>query len=299
MWNFDAVIIQLMLTHHSKSIDWIITASKFHILYRVGQTQLGSFWSLITNPSNNTRENGKVPFVVDRWQPLEDGHKTETCSGYWIKYSNQCCVRRKPWTWSVLVVLGIVDPDTFADVTEPRSLRLLYRFLMETTSHTHFMSGCWERRRRGTPHRCSLRQSEVGTEKWYSHKCTSRWIPHSTKMKRASSQLWKKATLLDWRSYRIFCLPISVWSALPVRHCLPTHLATSLAGMRFEVVCFVSGTCNTRTVTVLPSIILFSCSFHVGFPFVPCFPGQSPFLYKCPELMSKVLLFLSILLYSH
>jgi hypothetical protein len=29
----------------------------------------------------------------------EDGHKTETCSGYWIKYSNQCCVRRKPWTW--------------------------------------------------------------------------------------------------------------------------------------------------------------------------------------------------------
>jgi hypothetical protein len=24
--------------------------------------------------------------------------KTETCSGYWIKYSNQCCVRRKPWT---------------------------------------------------------------------------------------------------------------------------------------------------------------------------------------------------------
>jgi hypothetical protein len=31
--------------------------------------------------------------------PLEDGHKTETCSGYWIKYSNQCCVRRKPWSW--------------------------------------------------------------------------------------------------------------------------------------------------------------------------------------------------------
>jgi hypothetical protein len=29
----------------------------------------------------------------------EDGNKTETCSGYWIKYSNQCCVRRKPWTW--------------------------------------------------------------------------------------------------------------------------------------------------------------------------------------------------------
>jgi hypothetical protein len=38
------------------------------LLYRVGQTQLGSFWSSITNQSNNTRENGKVPFVVDRWQ---------------------------------------------------------------------------------------------------------------------------------------------------------------------------------------------------------------------------------------
>jgi hypothetical protein len=34
----------------------------------VGQTQLGSFLSLTTNQSNNTRENGKVPFVVDRWQ---------------------------------------------------------------------------------------------------------------------------------------------------------------------------------------------------------------------------------------
>jgi hypothetical protein len=31
------------------------------VFYRVGQTQLGSFWSLITNQSNNTRENGKVP----------------------------------------------------------------------------------------------------------------------------------------------------------------------------------------------------------------------------------------------
>jgi hypothetical protein len=31
---------------------------------RVCQTQLGSFWSLITDQSNNTRENGKVPFVA-------------------------------------------------------------------------------------------------------------------------------------------------------------------------------------------------------------------------------------------
>jgi hypothetical protein len=34
--------------------------------------------------------------------PPKDGHKTETCSGYWIKYSNQCCVRRKPWTWCIV-----------------------------------------------------------------------------------------------------------------------------------------------------------------------------------------------------
>jgi hypothetical protein len=37
-------------------------------MYSVGQTQLGSFSSLITNQSNNTRENGKIPLVVDRWQ---------------------------------------------------------------------------------------------------------------------------------------------------------------------------------------------------------------------------------------
>jgi hypothetical protein len=39
----------------------------------------------------------------------EDGHKTETCSSYWIKYSNQCCFRRKPWTWYT-PCLTIVQP---------------------------------------------------------------------------------------------------------------------------------------------------------------------------------------------
>jgi hypothetical protein len=34
---------------------------------------------------------------------LEDGHTTETCSGYWIKYSKECCVRRKPWTWPIYI----------------------------------------------------------------------------------------------------------------------------------------------------------------------------------------------------
>jgi hypothetical protein len=36
--------------------------------------------------------------------PLEDGHKTETCSGYWIKYSNQCCVRRKTLILKIMKV---------------------------------------------------------------------------------------------------------------------------------------------------------------------------------------------------
>jgi hypothetical protein len=40
--------------------------------------------------------------TILRWNSLEDGHKTETCSGYWIKYSKQCYVRRKPWTWSCI-----------------------------------------------------------------------------------------------------------------------------------------------------------------------------------------------------
>jgi hypothetical protein len=39
--------------------------------------------------------------------PPEDGHTTETCSGYWIKYSNQCCVRRKPWTCPIIVTLHL------------------------------------------------------------------------------------------------------------------------------------------------------------------------------------------------
>jgi hypothetical protein len=44
----------------------LLTSTSF--IYRVGQTQLGSIWSLIINQSNYTRENGKVPFVADRWQ---------------------------------------------------------------------------------------------------------------------------------------------------------------------------------------------------------------------------------------
>jgi hypothetical protein len=58
------------------SLVYIIAIS---LNYRVGQTQLGSFWSLITNQSNNTRENGKVPFVVDRWLLMIKNCLIESC----------------------------------------------------------------------------------------------------------------------------------------------------------------------------------------------------------------------------
>jgi hypothetical protein len=46
------------------------------------------------------RSKDQLPAV-----PPADGHTTETCSGYWIKYSKQCCVRRKPWTWVFQMIL--------------------------------------------------------------------------------------------------------------------------------------------------------------------------------------------------
>jgi hypothetical protein len=33
--------------------------------------------------------------------PPEDGHETETCSGYWIKYSNQCCNRMQTTNFKI------------------------------------------------------------------------------------------------------------------------------------------------------------------------------------------------------
>jgi hypothetical protein len=45
----------------------LMLQSNFSFKYRVGQTQLGSFWSLITNQSNNTWENGIVrhlPYTI-------------------------------------------------------------------------------------------------------------------------------------------------------------------------------------------------------------------------------------------
>jgi hypothetical protein len=43
--------------------------------------------------------------------PPEDCHTTETCSGYSIKYSKQCCVRREPCTWRKRKLLNSVESD--------------------------------------------------------------------------------------------------------------------------------------------------------------------------------------------
>jgi hypothetical protein len=63
--------------------------------YRVGQTQLGRFWSLIANQSNNTRENGEVPFVVDRWQ-LPSSHFPVCCWIDWLLMIKNCLIESGP-----------------------------------------------------------------------------------------------------------------------------------------------------------------------------------------------------------
>jgi hypothetical protein len=57
------------------------------------------------------------------------GHTTETCSGYWIKYSKQCCVRRKPWTWRKNCLLHM-SIHLISDLT----LRYLYTGEIDRTS---------------------------------------------------------------------------------------------------------------------------------------------------------------------
>jgi hypothetical protein len=67
MHSYQAVTDRCTGWVRNMSEDALLSGSD-RSLYRVGQTQLGNFLSLITNQSNNTRENGKVPFVVDGWQ---------------------------------------------------------------------------------------------------------------------------------------------------------------------------------------------------------------------------------------
>jgi hypothetical protein len=48
---------------------------------------------------NTTTSHNNIVNIHVYIFPSENGHTTETCSAYWIKYWKQCCVRRKPWTW--------------------------------------------------------------------------------------------------------------------------------------------------------------------------------------------------------
>jgi hypothetical protein len=63
--------------------------------YRVGQTQLGSFWSLITNQSNNTRENGKVPAAIYRQQKVLY-HFPVCCWIDWLLMIKNCLIESGP-----------------------------------------------------------------------------------------------------------------------------------------------------------------------------------------------------------
>jgi hypothetical protein len=64
-WKLGTVTISVVLLKRIFGIrpPVISLGGGADMFYRVGQTQLGSFSSFITNQSNNTRENGKVPFV--------------------------------------------------------------------------------------------------------------------------------------------------------------------------------------------------------------------------------------------
>ena len=154
---------------------------------------------------------------------------------------------------------------TFAHASEHRSLRLRCRWLAVITSPTRCMSRCWEQRRHGTPHHFCLQLWVVGMAKWCSHRCTSRWIPCSMRTKKASLQPWRKATQLVWRSYKISCPLILVWSVLAVRICPAIHPATSLVDTRLELwwcKCF----CHTSHIsfslsTYSTSLFIFSFFF--------------------------------------
>jgi hypothetical protein len=72
--------------------------------------------------------------------PPEDGHKIETCSGYWIKYWNQCCVRRKPWTW--LSTRNRIQTTNFKIINASQAYSIsMYIFPHEDCHKTETCSG--------------------------------------------------------------------------------------------------------------------------------------------------------------
>jgi hypothetical protein len=57
------------------------------------------FWQANPNFQQSVIPGSRFPSIATQVWIFYSVTLTETCSGYWIKYSNQCCVRRKPWTW--------------------------------------------------------------------------------------------------------------------------------------------------------------------------------------------------------
>jgi hypothetical protein len=92
--------------NHLKIILKLVVCILLRLLGQVQGRQKPRTWPSTRNrmqTSNFKIINASQAYSIQKAMyifPLEDGHKAETCSGYWIKYSNQCCVRRKPWTWS-------------------------------------------------------------------------------------------------------------------------------------------------------------------------------------------------------
>jgi hypothetical protein len=65
---------------------------------QVGQTQLGSFWSLMTNQSNNTRENGKAAAIYRQQKVFS--HFPVCCWIDWLLIIKNCLIESgPPYIW--------------------------------------------------------------------------------------------------------------------------------------------------------------------------------------------------------
>jgi hypothetical protein len=71
---------------------WFSQWTDYFAVYRVGQTQLGSFWSLKTNQTNNTRENGKVPAAAIYRQQKVLSHFPVCCWIDWLLMIKNCLI---------------------------------------------------------------------------------------------------------------------------------------------------------------------------------------------------------------
>jgi hypothetical protein len=109
----NCIILYALILFRSKEwyafhCSWLVFCGITVMLSKLSAVQFygASFWTYIhchlkvgcLHPVACTRSGSGLPL----------GHKTETCSGYWIKYWNQCCVRRKPWTWYIAMLYQLM-----------------------------------------------------------------------------------------------------------------------------------------------------------------------------------------------